>query len=52
MYKFGFLFIWIPGLLLLSKPAIIVALFQHIYIWVHFYFTELPDMKNIYSQIK
>ncbi len=50
MYKFGFLLLWIPGLILFSKPAIIGALFQHLYIWVHYYFTELPDMKKIYGQ--
>jgi len=36
--------------LLCSKAAISVALFSHIYIWVHYYCTELPDMKEIYKQ--
>jgi len=49
MYNFGFLILWIPGLLLLSKAAILVALFNHVYIWVHYCFTELPDMKVIYK---
>lgn len=49
MYIYGFLILWIPGLLLLSKAALLVALFNHIYIWVHFYFTELPDIKTIYE---
>ncbi|SVB81565.1 uncharacterized protein METZ01_LOCUS234419, partial [marine metagenome] len=22
----------------------------HIYIWIHYYFTELPDMKFIYGK--
>ena len=52
MYKFGLLILWIPGLLLFSKPALVAALFQHIYIWVHFYFTEAPDMKHIYGKSK
>ncbi len=52
MYKFGLLILWIPGLLLFSKPALIAALFQHIYIWVHYYFTEAPDMKHIYGKNK
>ena len=52
MYKFGLLILWIPGLLLFSKPALIAALFQHIYIWVHYYCTELPDMKQIYGNGK
>lgn len=49
MYVYGFLALWIPGLLFFSKAALMVALFQHIYIWIHFYFTELPDMKFIYG---
>jgi hypothetical protein len=48
MYIYGFLILWIPGLLLMSKAAILAALFSHIYIWVHYYFTELPDIKTIY----
>ena len=49
MYLFGFLVLWMPGLLLTSKAALLVALFNHIYIWVHYYFTERPDMKVIYE---
>lgn len=49
MYVFGFMILWIPGLICFSKAAIAVALFQHIYIWIHFYFTEEPDMKYIYG---
>ena len=52
MYKFGLLILWIPGLLLFSKPALIAALFQHIYIWVHYYCTEAPDMNYIYGKSK
>lgn len=52
MYKFGLLVLWLPGLLLFSKPALIAALFQYIYIWVHYYCTELPDMKHIYGKVK
>ncbi len=47
VYKYGFLRVWILGLVFFSKAALMVALFQHIYIWVHFYFTELPDLKFI-----
>jgi len=46
---FGFFILWIPSLLLLSKAALLVALFNHVYIWVHYYFTELPDIKVIYE---
>jgi hypothetical protein len=49
MYVFGFLLLWIPGLLLFSKAAILVAAFNHLYIWAHYYFTELPDMNYIYQ---
>lgn len=49
MYLFGFLLLWIPGLLFLSKAALLAALFNHLYIWVHYYFTEVPDMQFIYQ---
>jgi len=49
MYVYGFMLLWIPGLLALSKAALLVALFNHIYIWVHYYFTELPDIRRIYG---
>jgi len=31
-----------------SQAALWLALFNHIYIWVHYYATELPDMQRIY----
>jgi len=49
MYIFGFLLFWIPGLILFSKAAIVSALFSHLYIWAHYYFTEYPDMQYIYK---
>lgn len=48
MYLYGFLILYVPGLLLLSKAAVAIACFNHFYIWVHYYFTEKPDMKFIY----
>lgn len=51
MYVFGFCAVWIPGLWLASAAALIVALFNHLYIWVHYYSTELPDMKRMYEKI-
>jgi hypothetical protein len=48
MYMFGFLILWIPGLILGSKSGLLSALFNHLYIWVHYFFTEYPDMKVIY----
>lgn len=50
MYLFGFLLLWAPGLLLLSKAALLAALFNHLYIWVHYYCTELPDIRAIYGK--
>lgn len=49
MYTFGFLVIYIPGLLLASKAALWLGLLNHLYIWVHYYATEKPDMARIYQ---
>jgi len=49
MYVFGFLILWVPALLFQSVAALIVAAFSHLYIWVHYYCTELPDMRRIYG---
>ncbi len=50
MYIFGLLALYLPGLLLFSKAALLVALFNHLYIWVHYYCTERPDMITIYGK--
>ena len=50
MYIYGLMIFYLPGLLFLSKPALVVALFNHIYIWVHYFCTERPDMKLIYGK--
>ena len=50
MYVFGLMILYLPGLLLFSKAALVVALFNHIYIWVHYYCTERPDMEEIYGK--
>lgn len=52
MYVFGFFILWVPAFLFQSTAALFVAGFSHIYIWVHYYCTELPDMKRIYGQAK
>lgn len=49
MYIFGFLLFYVPGLVAMSKAALTVAAFGHIYIWAHFFCTELPDMRFIYA---
>ncbi len=50
MYVYGFLLLWAIALWYASIAALCVALFNHIYIWVHYYTTELPDMKKIYGE--
>ena len=49
MYMYGFLLLWIPALWYASPAALCAALFNHLYIWVHYYATELPDMNRIYG---
>ncbi|WP_371806227.1 methyltransferase [Candidatus Lokiarchaeum ossiferum] len=50
MYIFGFLIMWQPGLIFASESALLVALFNHIYIWVHYFTLEVPDMQKIYGE--
>ena len=51
MYVFGFFVQWIPALWYGSTAALCIALFNHLYIWVHYYSTELPDMRRIYGTL-
>lgn len=50
MYFYGLMVLYIPGLLLFSEAALVVALFNHVYIWVHYYCTERPDIQVIYGR--
>lgn len=50
MYIYGLLIFYIPGLLMLSTPALVLGLFTHLYIWAHYFCTELPDMEKIYGR--
>jgi Phospholipid methyltransferase len=52
MYVFGFLLLWVPGLWWNSSAALAVALFNHVYIWVHYFATELPDISRIYGGMR
>lgn len=52
MYTYGFLLLWVPALWYASLAALCVALFNHAYVWVHYYATELPDMKRIYGEAR
>lgn len=49
MYSFAFLIFWSIALLAGSWAALISALFQHAYVWVHWYCTEQTDIQAIYG---
>ena len=49
MYSFAFLIFWVIAIAGASWAALIVAIFSHAYIWVHYFSTERPDMKVIYG---
>jgi hypothetical protein len=49
MYIYAFLLFWAIAIGFNSASALIVAAFSHLYIWVHFYCTEKPDMNFIYG---
>ncbi|WP_298500800.1 methyltransferase [uncultured Maritimibacter sp.] len=49
MYGVVFLGLWAIALLMGSWNALVVAAFQHAYIWVHFYTVEQPDMRRLYG---
>ena len=49
MYTFAFLALWLVGLIFQSRAALLGSLFNHLFIWAHYYFTELPDMRAIYG---
>jgi len=48
MYLYAFLLFWAIAVGLNSSAALTVAAFSHIYIWVHYYATEKPDMDFLY----
>jgi len=49
MYGVVFLGLWGIALLFGSWNALVLALFQHAYIWVHMYTVEGPDIRRLYS---
>lgn len=49
MYGVVFLGLWGIAFLFGSWNALVVAAFQHAYIWVHMYTTEAPDMRRLYG---
>jgi len=48
MYTVGFLAPWAVGIACASSTALLLAAFNHAYIWVHYYATERPDMARIH----
>ena len=52
MYAYAFLALWSIALFTRSQAALALALFQHAYVWVHYLFTEKPDMGLLYPDVK
>ena len=48
MYLFGLLIFYLPGLFYASLGALLIAVFNHVFIWVHYFTLEKPDMEKIY----
>jgi hypothetical protein len=48
MYVFAIQTTWLFGILAASRLAMIAACFQPVYIWIHYFGTEKPDMDHIY----
>ena len=51
MYALAFLGLWGIALIAGSWQALVVAFFQHAYIWVHMYTVEAPDMRWLYGPL-
>lgn len=51
MYLYAFLLFWAIAVGLNSSAALTVAAFSHVYIWVHYYATEKPDMDFLYNAV-
>ncbi len=49
MYTFGMMVLYVPAFWYASCPALVAAVFGHLYIWVHYFTTERPDMRRIYG---
>jgi hypothetical protein len=43
--------LYLPALWYASRPALVAAVFSHLYIWVHYFATERPDMRRIYGHL-
>lgn len=49
MYIYGFFILWALAIAFDSRAALVTAAFNHLYIWVHYYTVEQPDMAQIYG---
>lgn len=49
MYTYGFLLLWVLAAACDSLMAVVLAFFNHAYVWIHDYCTEKPDMRLIYG---
>jgi hypothetical protein len=49
MYTLGFFGLWAIALFGRSHAALVAAVFQHAYVWVHYVCTEQPDMEVLYG---
>jgi hypothetical protein len=49
MYAFAFLLLWSVALFADSQAALSAAIFQHAFVWGHYYGTEKPDMEIIFN---
>lgn len=50
MYTVVLLLLYHPGLFFNSQAGLLLALLHHGFVWVHYFCTEKPDMKEIYSK--
>lgn len=50
MYTFATFIFIIPGLIFVSQTALIIGIFNYVYIWIHYLTVELPDIKEIYGK--
>ena len=50
MYSFGCLAVCVIAVGGASWAAVVVAMFSHAYIWIHYCCTERPDMELVYAR--
>jgi len=52
MYVFGFMMFWAMAITFDAKAALLASAFGHIYIWIHYFSVEKPDMNYLYDSQK